>query len=307
MCLDPIVHFSQELFDILEITDKRIKNYVPYSTIKKRCWELINQLHLENKVDFYNCRKCLGCLAVKKLDWVKRCEIEKRNWNNVYFITLTFNDSNYHHANKKRFLSRWINRKFNSLIGKGNFKYFAVSEYGEKTNRFHYHLILFTNYLFDDLEQFKKSKRNNVLYLSNWFTDNWKYGFHQINLVDSIASFKYCCKYTAKNQNLKIYVSRGLGDRLPAVINNLNEIPKSLLINAYARVWNANRRYKKHEISKDVLFNVIKENERYNALKCVKRDYLKKTLFSISTVNPIILNNSYFTKYLHVKNSKREL
>lgn len=308
MCLNPIIHIDETTFQRLNSVNPFLKNYATYYDCGSEFWKLVNDLRLENKIDYYNCRKCVQCLAVKKLDWIKRCEIEKRNWNLVYFITLTFNDSYYNLHTKKRFLSVWIRNHLRKFLGKDEFKYFAVSEYGSNTNRFHYHLMLFTNYLFDDMEPLKKSKRSNVLYLSDWFSKNWKYGFHSINIADSIASFRYCVKYTTKNQSLKVYCSRGLGD----YVDNFETIepesvPKSLLINAYARVWNAQRRYKRHEINKEQLYDVIKFNERYNAYKRYLKGYYRSKLFNNGLLTAKTLTYNYSTKYLHTLNQKKEL
>lgn len=308
MCLNPVVHIDETTFQHLVSVNPSLKNYANYYDCGSEFWKLINDLRLTSKVDYYCCRKCPQCLSVKKLDWVKRCEIEKLNWDLVYFITLTFSNNFYNQHKKKRLLSYWVKNHLRKFLGEDGFKYFAVSEYGSHTNRFHFHLMLFTNYLFDDLQPLKKSNRNNVLYLSDWFSKNWKYGFHSINIADSPASFRYCVKYTTKNQNLKIYCSRGLGD----YVDNFNtikpeQVPKSLLTNAYARVWNAQKRYKTHKINKDQLYNVIKFNERYNAYKRYLKGYYRSKLFNNGLLTAKTLTDSYSTKYLHTLNTKKVL
>lgn len=307
MCLNPLIHLDEDTYKILTLTNKNLINYVPFCDLKKDFWYSVNRLHLTNKLEFFSCRKCSQCLAVKKLDWVKRLEIEKQRWDYAYFITLTFDDLHYSQHTKKRLLSYWCKNHLKKLLGKGNFKYFAVSEYGSHTNRFHYHMILFTNYLFDDMEALHKSKRGNLLYVSDWLRNNWNYGFHQINICDSIASFKYCVKYTTKEQDLKIYVSRGLGDYYDTTNIDLSKVPKSTLRNAYARVWNARKLFKTHKITAQVLFNVIKENERYNALHYVLKVSSRIKSFTTATITPQILSNEYYTRYLHCRNTKQDL
>ena len=78
----------------------------------------------------------------------------------------------------------------------------------------------------------------------------------------------YCIKYSSKSQNLKVYCSRGFGNKVynfQAV--NFKTLPKSILTNAYIRLYNAKRLLMRGEISKEQYNDVFKQNEPYNRLK----------------------------------------
>lgn len=285
----------------------KFKNFLQLSSYSIGEQDLIKKWYAAGYVDYYKCNKCIACLHIKKRDWFKRCLNESTNWKNCYFITLTFDNQHYQLHNKKRLLSYWIRDHIKKYFGSGNYKYFAVSEYGSITNRFHFHLLLFTNYFFSDLDAMHYSKKHNLQYCSEWLNNNWRYGFHTIDLVHSLAAFKYCVKYTTKSQQLKVYCSRGFGNYIKdfdAV--NYEDLPRSILTNAYARLWNANRRYKRHEITREQLDYVFRSNEPYNALKLRYKEYWRLHAVNKYTTTKQ-LATAYATKYLHTINTKMQL
>lgn len=91
------------------------------------------------------CGSCAFCAATKRSDWALRLGVEARLHADKRFITLTYADphliwrdgvSQLH----KRHLQLW----FKLLRRSGaKVRYFAVGEYGSKTYRPHYHVILF--------------------------------------------------------------------------------------------------------------------------------------------------------------------
>ena len=70
-------------------------------------------------------------------------------WNNVYFITLTYDDEKLPEDGRlcKEDLQKFFKRYRKNL--KQEIKYFACGEYGETTHRPHYHIVLFTNSVVD--------------------------------------------------------------------------------------------------------------------------------------------------------------
>lgn len=310
MCLNPLLNIDNDLYDKLyySFQMKNIKKFTKLSDIKKEQLDLINKYISNQQIQLFGCGKCISCLTYKKYDWYKRCDLEKNNWKYIYFITLTFDNQHYYYHKKNRFFSYWIKNNVKKLLGKNCFKYFAVGEYGAKTKRYHYHLLLFCNEVFE-LEPFKKSNRHNVLYVNNWFIEHWKYGFHSINLVDSPASFKYCVKYTNKDQNLKVFCSRGFGNYIKDFDTiELNQVPKSLLKNAYARNWLAVKRYKEKKINVVYLNQILKSNEPYLYLKSKISNFkFNKNWVYDKYINLINLSNEFNTLNLHKINTKQEL
>ena len=91
------------------------------------------------------CGTCAFCTATKRSDWALRLEYEARLHLVKKFVTLTYADSNLHWKNGnsqlcKRDIQLWLKRmrKAGAKV-----RYYAVGEYGSKTFRPHYHVILF--------------------------------------------------------------------------------------------------------------------------------------------------------------------
>lgn len=104
------------------------------------------------------CGKCYACRSKRRNQWSARLTEEarfhERNRRINLFITLTYNEENvpYIQSNEGAIrvallsdVSSFIKRLRKSLYGskKGDLRYFAVSEYGPKTLRPHFHVLLF--------------------------------------------------------------------------------------------------------------------------------------------------------------------
>lgn len=108
------------------------------------------------------CGKCYACNMNKKLSWLFRFQVEEENSLQSYFVTLTYDNDHLTDVNKKHLQNyfRFLRRE------KHVFKYYAIGEYGTKTNRPHYHAAIFlqsqTQKKFEhDLE--KKWNHGNIL------------------------------------------------------------------------------------------------------------------------------------------------
>lgn len=91
------------------------------------------------------CGVCAFCGATKRSDWALRLHYEGRRHLVKKFVTLTYADPNLRWKNGvsqlyKRDLQLWFKR-----IRRAGYKvrYYAVGEYGSKTYRPHYHVLLF--------------------------------------------------------------------------------------------------------------------------------------------------------------------
>lgn len=99
--------------------------------------------------DLVPCGKCIQCLQAKRASWTHRIEQELIHAKSSHFITLTYDEK---HLTKteagqgilvKKDLQDYFKRvrAYNPGI-----KYYAVGEYGDKTDRPHYHAIVFNSY-----------------------------------------------------------------------------------------------------------------------------------------------------------------
>lgn len=93
------------------------------------------------------CGRCYECLSRKRDSWSVRLEEELKNSSSAYFVTLTYDDHflprndlgfpTFDKPGFQRFMKRLRKESDNKL------RYYAVSEYGSKTLRPHFHMILF--------------------------------------------------------------------------------------------------------------------------------------------------------------------
>lgn len=128
------------------------------------------------------CGKCVVCLQNKRNDWSFRLEQEQRRSTTSAFVTLTYSEK-YVPENgvSKRHLQLFLKRLRKDV---GKFRYYAVAEYGSRTNRPHYHLIIFTN------GEFKESVVRKA-----WSTRTGEcFGICHIGQVTG-ASIRYATKY----------------------------------------------------------------------------------------------------------------
>lgn len=105
----------------------------------------------DGRRDFVPCGKCNFCLQTKRADWSFRLLIESRKAYTAKFLTLTYSDENLpiSEAGFPQLCKRDIQlftkrlRKDNSAACEWPLRYYTVGEYGTKTNRPHYHAIMF--------------------------------------------------------------------------------------------------------------------------------------------------------------------
>lgn len=92
------------------------------------------------------CGQCFACLTNRREEWAVRLLEEQKANNYSQFLTLTYDDKNLTYGEKYPTLVLEDLQKFiKRLRKKSKFRYYAVGEYGTKTQRPHYHLITFSN------------------------------------------------------------------------------------------------------------------------------------------------------------------
>ena len=130
------------------------------------------------------CGKCAPCLKRRVSGWSYRLSKHEKEAQASFFVTLTY-DTQYVPITNNGFMSlcKTDLQKFFKRLRKlhpkdSNIKYYAVGEYGGKTNRPHYHIILFNA----DIKLVEKA---------------WKFGYIHNGQV-SEASIGYTLKYVSK-------------------------------------------------------------------------------------------------------------
>lgn len=167
------------------------------------------------------CGKCKGCRIDYSKQWATRCVLESLQYEYNYFLTLTYDDdhllercsrSNYqvdHMTGEviEQFDSCSLNpddlhrfmhdlrQLFDRKYGENGIRFFACGEYGSKTHRPHFHILLF-NCNIRDLVIYKVS-RGNTLFNSADITKCWPYGFSVIGDL-TYESCAYVARYMLK-------------------------------------------------------------------------------------------------------------
>lgn len=163
------------------------------------CWHPIEmKTETQKKFGFKGqivpCGRCLGCLSKKRRDWCFRLLQELKSASSASFLTLTYEDESLPGGLVKNDLQKYFKRVRKESK---NLKYYAVGEYGEKTNRPHYHAIVFNCD-------------------PDCLADKWDMGIsHQGTVTDE--SIKYVTKYLINEEYIDnpikpfAIMSKGLG------------------------------------------------------------------------------------------------
>ncbi|AXH74431.1 MAG: replication initiator protein [Microviridae sp.] len=114
------------------------------------------------------CGVCPFCAVTRRSDWSFRLHYEAKKHEQSHFLTLTYSNNNltYDYGHPQLVKSD-LQNFFKRLRKKGHkCRYFAVGEYGSKTYRPHYHIILFGNVPRNVIEKSwaRFNKRNQKYY-----------------------------------------------------------------------------------------------------------------------------------------------
>ena len=140
------------------------------------------------------CGQCIGCRLERSRQWATRCLHESSLYQDNSFITLTYDDENLPRGGTlvyddfQRFMKRLRFRFSNQTI-----RFYMGGEYGETTNRPHYHACLF-GLRFPDLRLLKVTRSGFRLYTSQILESLWPYGLCSIGDV-SFQSAAYIARY----------------------------------------------------------------------------------------------------------------
>lgn len=132
------------------------------------------------------CGKCIACRIKKRQEWSIRMLHELEAHDNSIFITLTYSDDYIPDRGSldKKELQKFFKRLRRQLdVKKRKIRYFACGEYGDNTNRPHYHSIIFGMQLKDEDK--------------NYIKDSWKNGMVHFGIAEP-DSIRYVAQYIDK-------------------------------------------------------------------------------------------------------------
>ncbi|WGL31190.1 replication initiator protein [Dipodfec virus UOA04_Rod_763] len=167
----------------------------------------------------FNCGCCPECLQQAASRVALRCYYESLDHSDNCMVTLTYD--NYQRDDRGNLLSteetpdpnkhvnvrhiqlflKRLRRYFSYHYGVTDIKYYCGAEYGSRTHRAHYHLLLF-GVSFPDLTPYKRSKRGNLIYKSEILSSIWGHGICTVdNIRVTAGTAAYCSKYAAKTRD----------------------------------------------------------------------------------------------------------
>lgn len=127
------------------------------------------------------CGGCIGCRTAQARAWALRCQLELQQHSKAAFATLTYDDEHLPVTLSKRHLQLFIKRARKALGRARSLRFFASGEYGETTQRPHYHALMYGLDAADaDLVQHM-----------------WKAGYTSVSDVTP-GRIAYCAGYTSK-------------------------------------------------------------------------------------------------------------
>lgn len=146
-----------------------------------------------NKTFDLPCGRCYECKKSRASSWAFRMlqEFKSKETTSAYFVTLTYENApitkNGLMTLKKRDIQLWLKR-LRKANPETTIKYYAVGEYGGKTQRPHYHIIVLN------------AKMETVGY--TWKLHNLQIGHVHIGQVNE-ATIMYTLKYISKEWKKK--------------------------------------------------------------------------------------------------------
>ena len=157
------------------------------------------------KTDVVPCGKCVQCLKRRANHWTFRLTQELKVATSSCFLTLTYEDvpltNNGLPTLQKSDFQRFMKRL--RKISKGSLKYYACGEYGTRTQRPHYHMILFNL----ELDMLHPDKLRAI----------WKHGHVDVGKCE-MSSIAYVTGYVVKGKFKPLDACQETGlidDRIP--------------------------------------------------------------------------------------------
>lgn len=142
------------------------------------------------------CGQCVGCRLERSRQWAVRCVHENKMHDVSWFVTLTYDDDHLPQGGTlvKRDLQLFMKRLRKARNEK--IRFYACGEYGDRTQRPHYHLLLF-GVDFPDRRLRKRSASGYDYYDSAELRKLWPAGQNIVGAV-TFESAAYVARYVMK-------------------------------------------------------------------------------------------------------------
>ena len=155
---------------------------------------------------YFSCGQCSSCRKTKRLQKATRITHEAEMHSRNCFLTLTYDNNHLpsdHGLDKThalQFLRSWrkqVRDENKCRFEQQKLRYYLVGEYGSRTQRPHYHIIVFGQDFSEDRTPWTRGDDQHTTYRSHYAELIWKKGTIVIGDVN-VASAKYVTKYVTK-------------------------------------------------------------------------------------------------------------
>lgn len=170
---------------------------------------------------------CNQCNNLKSNNWTVKNYYESKSHQDMCFITLTYSRENYSYVPVREDITKFIKRlrRYLQYHYDKKIRYFGICEYGKRTARIHWHLIIY-GWKEDDkkLLRLGKNKKNNAIYRSATISKLWKYGIHSYQEFEK-HEIPYIAMYNAIKKDSRKYLieSRTQLKKLEELIRSNNK------------------------------------------------------------------------------------
>lgn len=144
------------------------------------------------------CRRCMGCRMTYSSHWIQRglCELAMHDQADCHFLTATYAPEHMPEHGDLVY-SHW--QKFARKVRKelGPFRFMVTGEYGEKTDRPHFHAHIYGLRL-DDLQVAGRGTQGDTLFESPALEEIWGKGIARIGEINP-TTLGYTTGYALKD------------------------------------------------------------------------------------------------------------
>ena len=146
------------------------------------------------------CGQCIGCRLERSRQWAIRCMHEAQMNQQNCFLTLTYADENLPKNNSLCYRDfQNFMKRYRKAIHPDKIRFYMCGEYGEKTDRPHYHACIF-GHDFNDKTYHSKTATGFKIYTSTLLDRLWHHGHASIGCV-SFETAAYVARYVMKKVN----------------------------------------------------------------------------------------------------------
>lgn len=160
------------------------------------------------RVQHVKCGQCIGCRRDDQIAWAVRCTHEAMLWKCSWFLTFTYDDEHLpaDASVSRREVQLLFKRlakaaKSAGLLEGAGVRRFGNAEYGTRTQRAHYHAIVF-GLVLTDLKPWKRNERGEHMWTSRFLDRVWGKGRVIVGSVTA-DSAAYVAGYTVRDREAK--------------------------------------------------------------------------------------------------------